>query len=702
MSNRTKNPFTMNHKILFSLPLTLLTLWLFAGCTSVKPFSGCDNFILTFQLQDAEGKVYPATIVQDNVTVEVPANIPLSTLTATYSLSELATIAPNPTDVESWEEEQTFVVTSKCGQQREYKVHVATRDVEVQSSFHLKTNADVAQFATLRIDKIIGNLILGEPNSPDTITSLEGLRGLKTVQYELVIHGNVAASLEPLQSLDQVGALKMREKNKEVKEIHFPLLKSLPRGLSILSDSLRVINMPEVREIGEINLEGTHFTTLQIPKVEAIYGDVFLKASKLSAFEAPQLKRAENFNFKKNDWNSPLLITQFICPQLTRLGKLEMEDPIKLQKVSLSLLQKASLISFPTVQSLQELDLSSLQEIETLTISTAYGGKEVNQIMTELNFPRLSKVSALKFERQPFAKLTTLRIPQLSEVEILALPAGLTTIEAPKLERVTKELIVQDYVPALFNSLKDVQKLSMDMADFKERIEHIDLSVVPKLHNLTIKPNEIGKITFPKIVSGEVVLSYNSRNVPQAPVLLGLEECGNFSVQYALNFPSLELPPTLVKVNGDVIFSNTIKEITATGLQEITGKLDISSANSKKINFPELKVVGTECNLRSKEIKEVHLPKLQKVQKLLIGGRGAWQKNTTLTNLDFLSPLQELKTLEISYCYELYDYTGIKHLVESGQINEKNWNSKAVNNNLYTPSFQDLQAGRYKPSFSTP
>ena len=73
---------------------------------------GKDHYISDFAL-NVGGITYQATIAGDKITVEIPYNTDLKGATAAYTLSEGATINPNPSTIQDWENEWKFVVTSK-------------------------------------------------------------------------------------------------------------------------------------------------------------------------------------------------------------------------------------------------------------------------------------------------------------------------------------------------------------------------------------------------------------------------------------------------------------------------------------------------------------------------------------------------------------------------------------------------------------
>ena len=99
------------HFILFCFATLCL-----AACSDDDPevsgIDGKDHFISEFALT-VDGITYQAMIVGDKITVEIPYNTSLKGATVEYALCEGASINPNPSTIEDWENEWKFVVTSK-------------------------------------------------------------------------------------------------------------------------------------------------------------------------------------------------------------------------------------------------------------------------------------------------------------------------------------------------------------------------------------------------------------------------------------------------------------------------------------------------------------------------------------------------------------------------------------------------------------
>ena len=97
-----------------ALSLALITCW---GCDKDDDSSqesvstGKDNYIVSFAIT-VDGISYNASITDDRILVKVPYDISLKGAAASYTLSENATINPDPSALTAWNEEWQFIVTS--------------------------------------------------------------------------------------------------------------------------------------------------------------------------------------------------------------------------------------------------------------------------------------------------------------------------------------------------------------------------------------------------------------------------------------------------------------------------------------------------------------------------------------------------------------------------------------------------------------
>lgn len=152
----------MKNKFQHFVMLLSVCLWTLVGCSDDKSdFDGSDAHFVSFSLT-IDGVVYPATLTEGQIVVEVPNSADVSKATPNYQLSENATVLPNPSSVKDWNEDQLFRVESYNNQFNTYTYSLSYTDVANRDNVLLISQADVDAFAQRNINRIDGNLIIGE------------------------------------------------------------------------------------------------------------------------------------------------------------------------------------------------------------------------------------------------------------------------------------------------------------------------------------------------------------------------------------------------------------------------------------------------------------------------------------------------------------------------------------------------------------
>ena len=167
-----------------TLLVVLCTGCIFAACgddDDENLFTGVDNNFLSFSLESNEN-VWKATIIDNEITVTVPEGTSLDGAQASYTLSEQATVNPNPSSVTAWGEEQQFTVTSYNGTTRTYKYTVRYSAVSEIGTFILNSQADVDALADHHVTVIEGSLSIATvENTEDPVINLNGLAKITEV-----------------------------------------------------------------------------------------------------------------------------------------------------------------------------------------------------------------------------------------------------------------------------------------------------------------------------------------------------------------------------------------------------------------------------------------------------------------------------------------------------------------------------------------
>lgn len=176
--------------------------------------------------------------------------------TAAYTLSEGATINPNPSTIQDWENEWKFVVTSKMQESKVFSYTYRYADIEQSGSVVLATQAEVDNFAETGINRIDGNLTIGTADGEE-ITNLEGLANLKQISNTLILNPSYkGADLSGLDNLEQLGSFKLgsiisTSKNTTLKTVNLPSLLGVVSDFVINSSVIEKVSIPKVTTIGE-------------------------------------------------------------------------------------------------------------------------------------------------------------------------------------------------------------------------------------------------------------------------------------------------------------------------------------------------------------------------------------------------------------------------------------------------------------------
>jgi len=145
------------------------------SCSNDSPFSGTDNRLLSLKLMVNEQE-YKGVVTADNtIEITVPVETDLNNAKVEYTISEQASILPNPEKITDWNNEQVFNVISYSGEKRTYIVRVIRLKGEATNDVVLTTDEEVRAFAEKNISRIRGNLIIGKESGADSIKNIDAL-----------------------------------------------------------------------------------------------------------------------------------------------------------------------------------------------------------------------------------------------------------------------------------------------------------------------------------------------------------------------------------------------------------------------------------------------------------------------------------------------------------------------------------------------
>lgn len=675
------------------VPWLLLATILIAGCKDDSLFDGTDGYISSFQLEQ-EGTVLNGVISDGSIVLTAPENLSLEGATVTISISENASIDPDPSTITDWDNTQNFTVTSYNRTKKTYTYSVTRSNVSCNGSVTLLTQNEVEAFAALEISEIRGSLTIGQltgEDAEDSISSLASLSGLKIIESDLIINPTFSGSdLSGLENLEQVGSIQIG-KVTNLKETAFPGLKSVMKDITVTNAKITSLVFPELVTVDhEINLSGVDsLAIMEFPKLENVVGDVYLKGSsannRISTIAFPLLASIGG-DLTFTNWGQ---ITAISFPELTvassvsisSLSSLETIEMPKLQKVwsdiklssntALTVLDLSSLalvegdITLSSLSSLENLDLESLTTVEgTLTLSSLSSLQNLDGLNSLITIGGTLSVS-----RIPIKNLSGLT--SLKNVSVLSINnSGTLTIEEidvrnfENLTTVTLNNIYNSftlngndvfdgeltlyYCNARLEGFREVNTLSVTGFNTSSQIEDMTISTEKVTGNLSLSIfNITGKLSMPYLTEVGGTLTYTGKALPEFPLL---EKAGSMNLTASFD-DVLSLP----------------------SLQTVTGDCKIVSGNYQG------------------EATDIQMPSLTTIGGLLtISGYSSYYGNSTMTNLDGFSALTSVNGVTISYNTALVDYSGLRNAIAS--FSSDNW---SATNNAYNPTYQDLSDGKW-------
>lgn len=679
-----------------SLWAIMLVLFTFSGCEK-NPFYGTDNYMLDFSLQQADGTLFEGEIAGNAIQLYIPSSVDKTNLTAKYTLSELATVSPNPATVKDWSTEQSFTVTSHSGSKREYTVKVKKEDVVSSESVYLHTDEEVAAFAAKKIDIINGNLTIGAPTGTDSISNIDALAGLKEVRYKLIVNPTYKGDLKVLSNLQSVGSLIINGVPKELKEIDLPKLEHIRGTFSSQSDSINKIVLSNILTAGNISIKSIELTEFSMPELKNIE-NFDCRFPQLDNLEMRKVETIGSLNLNgASEWSDPKQVTstikEVLFPALKQCVKLSIQTFLTLEVIeanNLTQVNDVSLTNLPALTSIKLNELKTINEkLYTATNITSY----TNTLLKVFEAPKLETAGEINLEA--FKSLETVKFPMLEKTDRFRITPSVKNWETPKLTEVNL-MQAYNYAPSIFKNLKKITNLSMDKISYTGDVDLSHIEFGNSIH-IVLSNNGITSIKLPKTIGGNSSFELNLASnvaITSLPLVTGIEECNRFVIAYASGVTEIKLPASLKKVTQLLNFSGNVLTVSGDNLQE-AGEITYSANNLTSISFPRLEKVSGKLSIFGKFLEDIQLPKLTSVGRLEVGGSYSGWQNEKLTNLNFLTSLTSLETLEIKFCKVLTDYSGLKNAVNSGSITAENWTAKAVHDNAYNPTFEDIKAGRY-------
>ena len=673
--------------------LFCFTALCFTACNDDDPeFSGIegkDHFISDFALT-VDGITYQATIAGDMITVEIPYNVSLEGATVEYALCEGASINPNPSNIQDWENEWKFVVTSKMQESKVYSYTYRYTDIEQSGSVVLATQAEVDNFAQTGINKIDGNLTIGTVDGEE-ITNLEGLANLKQISNTLILNPSYkGADLSGLDNLERIGSFKLgsttsTSKNTTLKTVNFPSL------LDIIGDF--VINCSTVEKIS-------------IPKVGTIGEDMYVASDALLDLDANAV--------------------EYVGSSLIVRGSVIQKESAATEAIVFSALKQIG----------NELAIQYFPQLQGIYLPA------LERITGTASFSDMSSIGSIAMtELYSVGGLTIKNCKEISTIELPGLTScGEFSVDANKVNKFN--------ISALRDALGDmtlsnllIEELDLSQTNFNG-------------NTLTLQCNQLNKIVGPETFNGSLLLLPKNCRLTEFTLegisnIQGAFKCENYFYvkSFIMPFVNVAGDVTIALNTGSV---DTGVEIEFPKLQEIGGTLTLgTNRNANNITFPLLKKILGSCSVTTYKLKNdieftnlesigtdgadaqikfeieatnILCPKLKtingkfdiatssfmfdmEVDKVSYPNVESISENLSITcpysdfgsngilSIDF-SGLKSAKGISISGQGDVTDFSSFKYLFENNVLTgESQWSVKECG---YNPTFQEMKDGKYK------
>ena len=524
-----------------TLLVVLCTGCIFAACgddDDENPFTGVDNNFLSFSLESNEN-VWKATIIDNEITVTVPEGTSLDGAQASYTLSEQATVNPNPSSVTAWGEEQQFTVTSYNGTTRTYKYTVRYSAVSEIGTFILNSQADVDAFADHHVTVIEGSLSIATiENTEDPVINLNGLAKITEVMDDITIGQYYKGeNLAGLAKLEKVGSISMRN-NSSLTEFALPNLLSIRGELFIANpaeNNITSIKCPQLTTIlKQCYIQAPNLKSLNLNSLESIPGKgdnsngdgtFSLYDSQLVSLDLPVLKQVgKEFILSVSSKGHPEL-TQINLPELTSCKEVYIRDADKLETISLPKLSTLSSFSISSCAKFSKLNETIAPfNLEKLSLSNCPSVTELDASQKDINSISITYVDnnfVLKGKEEMGSyKFTGYQLPKtegISTFASLTVTTPLTNVEIPGIKQVTGELSFQATANVTLESVSMPDLETVGTFVSKDKYTSVSFPKLTKVtEHLEIRINKtitnLSHLNFKSLKSVEFLYLYGSRN----------------------------------------------------------------------------------------------------------------------------------------------------------------------------------------------
>lgn len=667
--------------------LLLISCLFLSGCSNDdSDFTGHDSYFVSFSLT-VDGVLYPASIIDNGMSITVPYGVDLSRAEVNYKLSENAVVSPDPKSITDWNRDQIFRVQSYNNQFSAFTYTLSVQSNEVEGNTILLTQADVDAFATKNINVLSGNLIIGSASLPngdyDVITNLDGLNSLRNIEYNIVINNSFAGTnLDGLYNLEKVGGLYMGTTStlaSPTKKISIELPNLKKAGNIVLSsDSLTNISLTKLEDASEITINSRNLKDLNMEMLQDCRGNLTLKGASGSTL---------------NEGTTNSSLTNLILPKLAKVsGDLLIENFWKASKIDLSNLKNVGgTFKFNYIRTIKEITLPKLESVAgTFTIQS-------NDAMVKFSAPSLISSGALTLASLNVysINLKDISLPKLETVNgNLELKfAACETLTFPSLKKINGTLslnsmfFIESFTTPLLISCNKLSFTSLTL------LGTFDASKVEDLANIEILAcKEMAEFKSPKSISGEFKYSSSSATTDFIK-MTGLESIGGALTLSAFTNPDLTISG-IKSVGKLAISSNSnIETVSFPAMVSMGDFSIISGSKITRISAPVLASVASFNITNCQKLETMEFPKLATVDglfKFYGASSASGASNSLINDLNTFSSLTSVGSVDIKYAGKLSDFSGLKNVVS--KLNTSTW---IVSGCKYNPTLQNMLDGKY-------
>lgn len=676
---------------------------LVASCKKDKdPFTGKDKYIASFSLKQGSVTLH-ATIANNVISIAAPDSLTLTGATAAVTMSEHATIYPDPAAIKDWDEDHQFAVNARNGEQLTYRFTVVRKHIDAAGTVVLETQADVNAFGAKGFTAVGGNLVIGRTTGLDSISTLAPLDKLKVVAYSLIIYPTyTGADLAGLDKLEQVGGDIRMDGLKYLAGVQFPALQSAG-DVYIKNTLVGVAAFPELTKVSRAFTLDAPLSEVKVPNLQTVGGAVTLNTANgsnamLARVNFPALEKAGAFicTMFKN-------ATKVELPALQQVGDMNFNQTSMLTVLLTPNVQVSTgTIAIPFTTYLAEVSFPKLTEAKTITVDS--------KTIRLMDFPKLKTVKdRLALQNASINGLGNFKSLERVEGELYLYElASMTKLDLPANLQYVGRLTIGHRLATPFTEI-DIRQLNVG-----------ELKVMAN----TIKAKLIANPVFKGTLTVSSNNATNLNGYPPFPTLVGFNEVDSLSLDGYVSAMDTVHIRNIRKINkGFRLDNNNIKRFSLPDLEEIGGnfyfaRLDqgvdplvefaklkkiggsfdvsIGSTVTRTLRFTALESVGGDFRLgtgysATRSLENVLFPSLKTIGgAMVLHGYGGTTTNLSLKNLDGFVTLSSVRSIEVTNQKAIVSFAGLKEAVKA--VSAAGWKTSGNN---YNPTYADLQNGNW-------